>query len=364
MNYYLKPVKENRFIYAMKFIACLFVITIHARIPGTFGELEMCMARFAVPFFFAVSGRFLLSGDQVYPVIKVPDIRRKVSSSLKKLLKVTGVVYLVHFVFSFVVNMWSGVSLQEYFTSKFNLRELMNFVLFNSGRVIYDGSYVFDHMWYLFALIYVYGLIYIFAPVLRSWYKALTVILLFFLYFGELLQTFYPIRPFDISIKTWFMMRNWLFVGMPFVLMGVLFADYVTSKRAELGEEGYLQWTSRIKLPSIIAIVFGFILSATERFVIDSKEVYIGSLTIVIGLLFLSEAVKLAPEALCVLGKRASSNIYYYHVLVIAILDYLSQRGYILQYTMWQKPLIVMVLCLLIFGGKPLLDMRKGLMNE
>jgi hypothetical protein len=341
----------------MKFIACLFVITIHARIPGTFGELEMCMARFAVPFFFAVSGRFLLSGDQVYPVIKVPDIRRKVSSSLKKLLKVTGVVYLVHFVFSFVVNMWSGVSLQEYFTSKFNLRELMNFVLFNSGRVIYDGSYVFDHMWYLFALIYVYGLIYIFAPVLRSWYKALTVILLFFLYFGELLQTFYPIRPFDISITTWYIMRNWLFVGLPFVLIGVIFSDQVCKVR----QHGYDQASAffrRLKVPGIVMVILGNLTSFAEYYAFGSKEVYFGTLFIVIGLLILSESLYIRTYYLYILGKRASSNIYFYHVLVIAVLDISAQRGIIPVIGMLQKPFIVMGICFLLFGLGPLI--REG----
>ncbi len=356
--------KENRFIYAVKFIACLFVITIHAPLPGLFGDIVGAASRFAVPFFFAVAGRFLLTDEKGGVIELVHDIRDRVSYRLIKLLKVTGKVYLVYLIYSLFYVFSTGASFSEWFTGRFNKTELINFLLFNSGRFIFDSSYTFDHMWYLFALIYVYGLIYIFSPVLRKWYKWLIVLLTGLLYFGEALQTWYPIRPFDISIKTWFMMRNWLFVGMPFVLMGVLFADYVTSKRAELGEEGYLQWTSRIKLPSIIAIVFGFILSATERFVIDSKEVYLGSLVIVLGILFLSEAVTVKADALYILGKRASSNIYYYHVLVIAILDYLSQRGYILQYNMWQKTVLVMVLCVLIFGSRPLVDLWKGLSNE
>ncbi len=356
--------KENRFIYAVKFIACLFVITIHAPLPGLFGDIVGAASRFAVPFFFAVAGRFLLTDEKGGVIELVHDIRDRVSYRLINLLKVTGKVYLVYLIYSLFYVFSTGASFSEWFTGRFNKTELINFLLFNSGRFIFDSSYTFDHMWYLFALIYVYGLIYIFAPVLRKWYKWLIVLLTGLLYFGEALQTWYPIRPFDISIKTWFMMRNWLFVGMPFVLMGVLFADHLTSKRAELGEEGYLQWTSKIKLPSIIAIVFGFILSVTERFVIDSKEVYLGSLVIVIGILFLSEAVTSSPKALYVLGKRASSNIYYYHVLVIAILDYLCLKGYILQYNMWQKTILVIVICVLIFGSRPLVDLWKGLSNE
>jgi hypothetical protein len=53
------------------------------------------------------------------------------------------------------------------------------------------------------------------------------------------------------------------------------------------------------------------------------------------------------------LGKTASSQIYFFHVLVIAILDKASQNGIVPSYTMWQKPIIVMVLCCLIFGALP-----------
>ncbi len=148
------------------------------------------------------------------------------------------------------------------------------------------------------------------------------------------------------------------------MLMGILFSDYACKKRQELGDTGYDEFSSRFFTPSVCAIVFGFILSVVERFVIDSKEVYIGSLIMVVGILFLSEAIPERGGALSILGKRASSNIYYYHVLVIAVFDYLSMKGLITQYNDWQRPVTVMVLCILIFGGKPLFDALKGFRNE
>ena len=355
---------ENRFIYAVKFIACLFVITIHAPFPGKFGDVVGAASRFAVPFFFAVGGRFLLTNGQDLTLTDVGDIRKRTRIRLKRLLKVTAVVYLVYLCFSFFFYLSIGESLKEWFSGKYNLTEFMNLVLFNSGRFIFDASYNYDHMWYLFALIYVYLLIMIFAPVLRKWYKGLIVLLLGLLYFGEALQTWYPVKLFGIGISTWYVLRNWLFVGIPFVLIGVLFSDYVCQKRNELGKEAYEKYASRFFRPAVFTTVFGFILSTVERFVIDSKEVYIGSLIVVVGLLFLSEAISFRGGALYILGKRASSNIYYYHVLVIAILDYLSSRGYVFQYNQWQKPIIVIILCILIFGGRPIFDLLKGLKNE
>ncbi len=149
------------------------------------------------------------------------------AKSLKKLLTATGIVYLSYTVFSLIYHLTIfRVDVKTWFFSKYNPVEALWFLLFNSGRFVYDGSFTFDHMWFLFALIYVYGLIYIFAPVLRKWYKTLIAVLLFFLYFGEALQTYYPIRPFGLNICTWYVMRNWLFVGMPFVLLGISFCRF------------------------------------------------------------------------------------------------------------------------------------------
>lgn len=341
--------KDNKFIYAVRFIACLFVITIHARIPGIVGTFIFSVSRFAVPFFFAVSGRFLLYDHGNGNVTDVSKIRSTVRKALVRLLKITAIVYMVHLVFSFCFHMAKGYSVSEYLGSKFNLFEVCTFLLFNSGRIVYDGSYVFDHMWFLFALIYVYGLIYIFAPVLRKWYKALILILLSLLFFGELLQTYYPVKLFGIGISTWYVMRNWLFVGMPFVLIGILFNDHVY--RCEN--------IVKYKIPSIVMIVFGIILSFLESRLISEKEVYLGSIIIVLGILILSECISYNGDILYCLGKRASSNIYYYHVLVIAILDIAAQNGIISWDVLRFKPLLVMIICFVLFCIKPIIDYRK-----
>ncbi len=355
--------KENSFIYALKFIACLLVITIHARIPGTVGDIVFSIARFAVPFFFAVSGRFLLVGKDGMPIMDVPSTRKKVSLSLRKLLRITAIVYSIYLIYSFFINnMIYKTPVSEFFSSRFNIGEIVRFLLFNAGRVVFDYSYVFDHQWYLFALIYVYVLIYVFAPVLRSWYKALIIILLSIMFFGELLQTYYPIRPFDISIQTPYMLRNWLFEGIPFVLMGILFSDHVCNIRSK-GEDYAARHFEKLRVPAALLISVGVISSVVEAFVIDFKEVYFGSLLIVVGVLFLSESVDIRSRVLSILGKRASSNIYFYHVLIIAILDFLSQNGMIPGYSMLQKPFIVMFICFIVFCIKPLWEELREVKN-
>ncbi|MBE5841760.1 MAG: acyltransferase [Butyrivibrio sp.] len=347
----------NTFLYLIKFIASMCVIAIHTRFSGVFGDIVDATSRFAVPFFFAVSGRFLVPHDMT----QTPDIRRKVGKSLVKTLKLTFVVYLVYSIYSLIYHLCIGESFLGWLSSKYNLSEARWFFLFNSGKFVYDGSFTFDHMWYLFALIYVYGLIYIFAPVLRKWYKALIGILLFFLFFGQLLQNYYPIRPFGISVNTWYVMRNWLFVGMPFVLMGILFSDYVASRKEALSDTEYKSLIVKWALFGKVVIFVGLISGVIEFIIFGKKEVYLGSLLIVIGILFLSECGITGGRYLWKIGKEGSSNIYFYHVLVISLLDQLSNMGYIPVIPMNVKPVLIMVICILLVWLIPsyILSKRK-----
>ncbi len=333
----------NTFIYLIKFIASMAVITIHTRFPGAFGTIIDAVSRAAVPFFFAVSGRYLVP----YSLRATDEIRSRVAKTLKKLVKTTAIVYAVYLLYSLSFHLLNGISILDWFTSKFNFSEARWFLFFNSGKFIYDGSYTFDHMWYLFALIYVMGLIWIFAPVLRKWYKVLVIGLLAFLYFGELLQTFYPIRPFGISITTWYVLRNWLLVGMPFVLLGIWFSDHTGKLKERLGEQKYKAKTNKWIIPGFSAIILGIILSSAEVLLLGKKECPFGALLMIIGILFLSETGITGGQKAWIIGKEGSANIYYFHVLVICIVDQLSYYGLIPDIPMAFKPIVIMLLCLL-----------------
>ncbi len=341
---------ENRFIYAIKFIACIFIVTTHARFSGPLWNIVFAIDHCCVPFFLAVSGRFLLYNRGMSNIYDTATIRLKTKNSLLRLLKITGGVYLVHLVFSFCFYMAQKTPVLEWLKMKFNPYEAWVFFMFNSGRFIYDGSYVFDHLWYLFVMIYVYILIYIFAPVLRKWYKGLVVILLCLLFFGEWLQIYYPIRPFGININTWYVLRNWLFVGIPFVLIGIIFSDYVYKK----GD------ISNMKVPAIIITVAGIVSSYVELLIFGGDTyIYFGSVITTIGLLLLSECSSYNGWILYTLGKKASSNIYFYHVLIIAVLDISAQHGLIPWDVLVFKPILVMSICFVLFCIKPIIDYRK-----
>ena len=102
--------------------------------------------------------------------------------------------------------------------------------------------------------------------------------------------------------------RNWLFVGMPFILMG---------------------WYARQNMLNItrIPIFCGAVLSVAESILFGRKEIYLGTALTVLLILqrthfsdfdWLPDRMK---DFLVYVGKNLSSRIYYYHVLVLVTLQ-------------------------------------------
>ncbi|MCR5102341.1 MAG: acyltransferase [Butyrivibrio sp.] len=326
---------ENRGLYIAKFVACIFVILIHCKFPGAVGDYFEGLSRFGVPMFFAISGWFLLKENDDTPC----KIRKRIFPKLIKLVKLTFFMTVIHTAYSFLYAYFVGFSVPELILSKYNLQEFINLVVFNSGRFIYDYTYTFDHLWYLYALIYVYLLVIIFAGFLYKWKRGLIVILLFFLYFGELLQTIYPIRPFDINICTWYVLRNWLFVGVPFTMLGF-----------ELRQFDYKTFNLKYKNFPVILIDLGICFTIFEVYVWGVKEVYISSLLIVIGILLLCgirDFKEKKFERFVYAGREFSGNIYFFHVIIISLVNQftLALAGNTFFQTI--KPFIVIFISLL-----------------
>lgn len=352
---------ENSFLYLMKFIACCMVIVMHTRFPEPFGAYADSFCKVAVPFFFALSGRFLLQdkeNSEKYAVLReTEEIRERMKKRLKKAAFITLRVYLLYLAFSLLYHLYNKDTFATWFTTKFNFEEAKIFLLFNSGKFIYDGSYIYDHLWYMFALIYVYLLIFIFAPVLRKWYRGLIVLLFLGLFAANLLQNYYPIRPFGISIKTWYVVRNWLFIGLPYVLLGVLFGDFVCEKRDKYGDDFRL-FINRFKIPAVIILAAGIISGLLEVYRFGEKQSYFGSLLITVSILFLSETGITAKGLLPEIGKKYSGSIYYYHILAMAILDNLAYRGYLPYASGYLRAPVMVVIMVAIFGIIPICKER------
>ena len=136
---------ENRFLYMLKGIACLLVITIHFPVNGRFSEWISLLSRCAVPFFFVVAGRYAYSGRAA----DAPGLRKKMLSRLGKIACTAFGVLAVYTLYSFVYHRVQGMNVAAWVQMKYQPLEWLRLAALNASNIIWDSSYVFDFLWYL-----------------------------------------------------------------------------------------------------------------------------------------------------------------------------------------------------------------------
>ncbi len=340
---------QNRFINLVKCIACIMVIWIHVRFPGDFGVYVSALARFAVPFFFAVSGRFLMKEQQSEgsAVVSRPLVSKRIKKSMKLFLGSLFVYTLYSFLYYHAV----GYTTENWIRDKYNLFGLKVFLLFQSGTFLYDFTYTFDHLWFVLALVYDYMFIWLFSTRIRKHSGVIALLLLGLLEIGQLLRLIHPGSLLGFSVSTWYVLRNWLLVGLTFMLMGLWFYDFrVTTTGQRLIQKEKL-W--------LLLLLAGIVETICSVYLLGEKaaqiEVYLGSICMVVAILFLSENEHVQNwsssaallRGMTFVGRYLSGSIYIWHVLVISLLGVLTVG---LGGPLWEscKALIVPVLMLLI----------------
>lgn len=330
---------RNSFINIVKLVASVFVVFIHCRFPGKVGWILYSLARFAVPFFFAISGRFFIVDKD----FTVSQIRKTAVKRIKRMAPVTLMIWFVYTMYSFLWFVIDGYSIQDWGSIKYNHFELVKFLLFTTGAYIYDLSYSFDHMWFMFALIYVYAFIWLLAPVFKKIYIPLMILLFVCLFGGELGQLLFYVQLKEVGLSAQYILRNWLFVGCPFFLFGVWISQFAVTRRAyEQLYDGTFVFEK--KIIGWIILICGVVSTIIENRIVGGVEVHIGSLIILVALMWLTEVYrKLDVGKISDTCSELSKGIYYWHILVLAILSsffkYLDNNNTYLIF----KPLLVIV---------------------
>lgn len=134
----------NQTINLLKLIASFFVVFIHVPFPGVIGKIADCTARFAVPFFFIVSG---------YYSYNVPISRIK--PRIIKLFK----IFVCSIIASGIIQLYECLFISQkdisYFLTYY-LNKPRIFQLVTLGGTLF--SPIGRHLWYLHAIIVVYCL--------------------------------------------------------------------------------------------------------------------------------------------------------------------------------------------------------------
>lgn len=240
--------KRNITLELLKLFASYMVVFIHISFPGRFGIIIHSLARFAVPFFFLISGFYSYKSSA-----------EKIKCKIKNVLVVIGFSTLSYTLLKtalFFINGDIG-GIVSHFAKYLSLDTLVKFFVFNV--TVSSG-----HLWYLFAILYVY-LIFYFVTIkqIREDLVFLVSLLLLLLHLllGECLSAF------GIVLSNVYI-RNFALMGIPFFGLGLLARKY--KKKFQI-IPGYVLF---------IAGILGISESVVSRAFLGNNELYIGSLLI------------------------------------------------------------------------------------
>ncbi|MEE0929157.1 MAG: acyltransferase [Acutalibacteraceae bacterium] len=304
---------RNKLLDQIRFFAALSVVLIHTPFPGVLGQGFEAVARIAVPIFFMVSGFYAFG---------------KSKEKLLKSAKKTAILLLwsvgLYFVWGVLWSFYKG-NTADYLKNYFSLNSLVETVALNNGIIL-------GHLWFLLALLYCY-LLYTFL--LRKAPDFIQVGLSSVLFVG-----FFVAR----ELLKWggvedpvYYLRNYLFVGIPYFLCGMLINKY-REKILNVPISAFM-----------VAFCIGLVLSIIERFTIGCSDLYVGTPIAVIALFSLTLNPNLkSNENLSKLGKLYAGDIYIFHMLIITIVNVAASVVGILNLTLfpWVRPFIVIAISL------------------
>lgn len=283
----------------LKYISSFMVICIHMPYFGK--EYLEPLTRFAVPFFFMVTGYFYSSVCG----------KGRAIQQLHKIFRLFLGVNLLFLCWGILLNVVNGQSVGLYLKSLFDMTLLVRFVFLN-------GSPIAVHLWYVGALLYVLILIFVFERFCsrEKLYMLIPVLILLNVILGNYSSVLLGVRsPLALT-------RNFLFVGLPFFLLG----DYIRRAKASPGNRNLV----------ILAVCAAILTVAESMFLRNSgrefnQECFFATpfLSYALFRLALQNGERLGSHpwirALAQLGKDTSTTIYVIHPIVIFVAEKIAK---------------------------------------
>lgn len=136
--------KRNNIIDVIKCFACMSVVYIHCPFPDLLGKLIQAINRYAVPFFFFISGYYFLN-------YKMYINNSRLISKIKHILTLLRKAGTFYFIFCILFNKikdksWSMMS---YAKTLINKQNIIRFIFLNF-------PFLYLHIWFILALLYCY----------------------------------------------------------------------------------------------------------------------------------------------------------------------------------------------------------------
>lgn len=304
----------------LKFICAFLVVCIHIQFPSLVGKVVTPITRIAVPIFFMITGYY-------YSFTKKNKARKKQIFKIVKLFIGANIFYfLLELLFCFILKN----DIHYFIDNIFNIKTILKFIFFNESP--FGG-----HLWYLGALLYVLLIIWFIDSIgsIKKIYFLIPFLLLTDLVFGKYSLLFFG-KEFP-----YILVRNFLFVGLPYFLIGDMLYNYKPKMKTK-----YL----------LLFSVLFLILTLTERYFLGiynlnaTRDHYFSTtfLAIFVFLLVfkLGDKIKSTKgQKLSFLVSKLSLGIYIIHPLFIKIFNIviyqLSENKYLLYILNYLVPFII-----------------------
>lgn len=327
--------RSNQTTEVFRLIASLMVIFIHIPFPDTFGSAMNCLARFAVPGFFAVSGFFCYGASG-----------EKLAKRIRNLLKLSVIAIILEALYDCVVTELAGGSTIGYLRSLIPNAESIAYC------IILNAIPMRDTFWYLAAALEAMVALWLYVRFQESE--------------GEVnYRSFYTIGfllivgNFTMGIMgngagnpgSILQYRNGLFFGIPMFAMGLFLGQYW---------QRIVDNFALTNLKLVVMVILCMRLSLAEWFGFGICDLMVGSVAAVLFMLLLmakNPVISDRPGIRKLVGTfgTLSTAIYVLHPIVIDMYnDFLKQYIVEVPEEPWLRPLIVMVItlpCAMIWVG-------------
>lgn len=284
--------RNNQAVNFLKGLACICVIFIHHGFPDSIQRYVIGLARFAVPFFFMISGFYCFSNNQENDFA---NCLKKAARMLKLGFYMVLLYGIEHLILECVLE---KQLFKVWIVERINWKTLLSFLILNDPP--FSGM-----AWYLFAMAYVYFVAAIFSKynLNKRITNVIWVLFIVHLVMGNVLTLF------CVNVNVHYYM-NWILFGLPCFYLGVLIKRNI-------------KCFDNIKSDSILKMAFLFLLlSFFESHVFGNQELYIGSLGVsVFMLIWAMKNLKLRRfKFIQLLGKKASMYVYIFQSVVFAVI--------------------------------------------
>ena len=223
-----RTIQKNVSIDLVKLGISFLVVFHHAPFSGSLANYIAVGSRFAVPFFFMVTGFYNYNAD-------LKTIRRRFLAAAR-LMVFSNLFYLSWYCIRLLY--WNG-NVLRYLSGIFTKRNILDFLILNINPLS-------DHLWYLTALVYCYLLFWLYVRFLQQRFHYRLLYIIGFCILGISLILDGPFSRF-ITYVPHYLYRNAWFMGTAPFILGILFRE-VTDRHISVQSTGDLSDTLSAEL--------------------------------------------------------------------------------------------------------------------